>query len=139
MNDDNLTYEMLDDAQKAIYDYKLPDQYYQYKLKGVVVHYGTVDGGHYYSYIKERGTSKWYEFNDTSVRDYDPADLADDTFGGTFKHARRSDRSGRVYTESERLHNAYVLIYEREEFLDSNKVVDLVESGQQDFRELVNS
>ena len=137
MNDDKLTYEMLDDAQKEIYDYELPDEYYQYKLKGVVVHYGTVDGGHYYSYIKERGTSEWFEFNDTSVREYDPAELAEDTFGGTFKHGRRTDRSGRVFTESERLHNAYVLIYEREEFLDSSKVVDLVESGEKDFKNLV--
>lgn len=28
--------------------------YYQYELVGVVVHMGTADSGHYYSYIKER-------------------------------------------------------------------------------------
>ncbi len=27
------------------------EMYYQYKLVGVVVHYGTADAGHYYSYI----------------------------------------------------------------------------------------
>ena len=27
-------------------------EYYQYQLSGVVVHSGTADGGHYYSFIK---------------------------------------------------------------------------------------
>ncbi len=137
MATDQLTYEMLDENQKAIYDYSLPDKYYQYKLKGVVVHYGTVDGGHYYSYIKERGTSEWHEFNDTTVRHYDQEDLAEDTFGGPYKHARRTDRSGRIFSESERLHNAYVLIYEREEFLDGNMIVERAQAGEKDFTQLV--
>ena len=31
-----------------------PPAYYQYELKGVVVHSGTAFAGHYYSYIKVR-------------------------------------------------------------------------------------
>lgn len=31
-----------------------PDAYYHYKLAGVLVHTGTADSGHYYSYIKQR-------------------------------------------------------------------------------------
>jgi len=138
MENEKLTYEMLNEDQKAIYDYNLPDKYYQYKLKGVVVHFGTVDGGHYYSYIKERGNEKWYEFNDTSVRDYDPADLAEDTFGGTYQHTRRTDRNGKYISESERLHNAYVLIYEREEFIDSKKIIELAEEGETNADKLIS-
>lgn len=46
------------------------DQYYQYSLKGAVVHNGTSEQGHYYSFVKDREASKdaesnWYEFNDT--------------------------------------------------------------------------
>jgi ubiquitin C-terminal hydrolase len=33
---------------------KQPPEYYQYQLKGVVVHSGTAFAGHYYSYIKAR-------------------------------------------------------------------------------------
>lgn len=33
-----------------------PDSYYEYKLAGVLVHMGTADSGHYYSYIKRRDT-----------------------------------------------------------------------------------
>merc|ERR1712024_205037 len=36
---------------------KQPDWYYKYRLRGVVVHTGSANGGHYYSFIK-RGTGK---------------------------------------------------------------------------------
>ncbi len=51
-------------------------------MKGVVVHIGSADSGHYYSFIQDRVTSKWYEFNDTVVRDFDIEDLPDEAFGG---------------------------------------------------------
>ena len=30
---------------------KYPKEYYEYKLTGIVVHTGTADSGHYYSFI----------------------------------------------------------------------------------------
>ena len=55
---------------------------YEYTLVGVVVHSGSADCGHYYSFIKIRGcdegksssTSSWYEFNDTIVTKFDEKD-----------------------------------------------------------------
>lgn len=45
---------------------ELPDNYYNYKLKGVVIHMGNAEAGHYYSYIEERDNQgKWFEFNDS--------------------------------------------------------------------------
>lgn len=62
-----------------------PDEYYDYKLRGVVIHSGTSEGGHYYSFIKNEqkdsdikemkemkegnddGAAKWYEFNDEMI------------------------------------------------------------------------
>ena len=60
----------------------LSNEYFSYVLKGVVVHLGYADSGHYYSYIQDRNTSKWFEFNDTTVRDFNIDDLAQETFGG---------------------------------------------------------
>jgi ubiquitin carboxyl-terminal hydrolase 9/24 len=57
------------------------DSYYQYSLKGTVVHHGTSEAGHYYSYIRI-ADDKWYEFNDEWIEKFDLADLKDETFGG---------------------------------------------------------
>ncbi len=43
-----------------------------YRLKGVVVHSGQANGGHYYSFIRsDRGDGKWYKFDDTDVHEHD--------------------------------------------------------------------
>jgi hypothetical protein len=49
------------------------------------VHTGTADSGHYYSYIKEQNkeeSDNWFEFNDIWVRDFDPAEIPSECFGG---------------------------------------------------------
>lgn len=44
---------------------------YDYELVGIVVHTGTADLGHYYSYIKDKSDNKkWLEFNDSSIRSF---------------------------------------------------------------------
>ncbi len=60
------------------------DEPYEYQLSGVVVHSGSAEMGHYYSFIKERvdGTEQWYRFDDTNVSQFDPNNLAVECFGG---------------------------------------------------------
>ena len=41
----------------------------------MVIHLGTAESGHYYSFIKDRESDLWYEFNDTIVRPFDPNDI----------------------------------------------------------------
>ena len=61
---------------------------YEYELIGVTVHTGTADGGHYYSFIRDRlnkndmGQDKWYLFNDAEVKPFDPTQIAMECFGG---------------------------------------------------------
>lgn len=40
--------EMLDENDERI---EQAEEYFQYKLRGVVVHTGSADSGHYYSFI----------------------------------------------------------------------------------------
>lgn len=60
--------------------------YYTYHLKGVIVHRGSSDSGHYYSYIQERlhpsanRTPQWLEFNDKIVRPFKIENLRDECF-----------------------------------------------------------
>lgn len=89
------------------------NRYYEYELVGVLVHSGTADGGHYYSYIKERGSNKWFEFNDKTVREFDAKDLPKECFGG-----ENRGRSGGLLDEFdtrffETHRNAYLLFYDR--------------------------
>lgn len=58
-----------------------PEEYYKYKLRGVVIHQGTSDSGHYYSLIKQ-GTEQWLEFNDTFVNQFNVNDIPAEAFGG---------------------------------------------------------
>ena len=68
-----------------------PAEYYQYKLKGVIVHDGTAEGGHYYSLINTIRDGKkrkiyeqdiWLEFNDQNVKDWSIYSLDGECFGG---------------------------------------------------------
>lgn len=50
-----------------------------YLLRGVVIHNGSISGGHYYTYIKIN--HNWYEFNDSSVKLVQADTVFDDAFG----------------------------------------------------------
>ena len=85
----------------------------------MLVHSGSADGGHYYSFIKERDSRKWLEFNDTQVKPFDIKDLPAECFGGDSD--ARTGRAGNVFypadfiTERmwEKCRNAYLLFYHR--------------------------
>lgn len=98
-----------------------PKEYYQYRLAGVVVHVGTAEIGHYYSYINiNRGENsnntkndKWLEFNDSTIKEFDLKNLEKETFGGAGGDS--SDDYWGSWTKSgrENSKNAYILVYER--------------------------
>lgn len=46
-----------------------------YELYAVLVHSGSAMGGHYYAYIKSFEDGKWYNFNDTDVREIDKDEI----------------------------------------------------------------
>ena len=97
-------------------------EYYQYVLRGVVVHTGSANGGHYYSFIQERGEGgddadgRWLKMNDSVVSFFDPADIPDECFGGVEeapalpRGAANKDGQAQVF---ERYRNAYLVFYDR--------------------------
>ena len=40
---------------------------WMYELYAVLNHSGAISGGHYYAYIKDMESKKWYNFNDSNV------------------------------------------------------------------------
>ncbi|KAK3333232.1 hypothetical protein B0T19DRAFT_354656 [Cercophora scortea] len=83
-----------------------------FELVGVLVHSGTAESGHYYSYIRERPTNSdsqvWVEFNDDMVTTWDPAQLEFSCFGG--QEPRPPYGSDNVYDKN---FSAYMLFYQR--------------------------
>ncbi|KAL0931794.1 ubiquitin carboxyl-terminal hydrolase [Colletotrichum truncatum] len=89
-----------------------------FELVGVLVHAGTAESGHYYSYIRERpstGSSEsWFEFNDDVVSPWNPADLEKSTFGGPdmpFDNGVSYDKT----------YSAYMLFYQRSSVLKAEQ------------------
>ena len=59
-----------------------------------MVHVGTANAGHYYSYIRTPATGQWLQFNDDLVTPFDDSALEAQTFGDA-------------------PHNAFILFYDR--------------------------
>lgn len=80
-----------------------------FDLVGVLVHQGTSENGHYYSYIRERpcptgGAENWVEFNDRDVDTFDVAGLPYQAFGGFYEDQ---------YQRTQKQFSAYMLFYQR--------------------------
>ncbi|KAJ8130325.1 hypothetical protein O1611_g3307 [Lasiodiplodia mahajangana] len=82
-----------------------------FELVGILVHSGTAETGHYYSFIRERPTNcrnaTWVEFNDDMVTSWDPSHMENACFGGP--DTRQFD-NGNIY---EKVYSAYMLFYQR--------------------------
>jgi ubiquitin carboxyl-terminal hydrolase 34 len=91
-----------------------------YDLVGVLVHTGTCENGHYYSYIRERPCSNgstsptWIEFNDSDVGPFDHAEIAERTFGGFTVE-------GDGYVRQTKQFSAYMLFYQRRAAIDEDQ------------------
>ena len=97
----------------------LSDEDYEYKLAGVLVHAGVAQGGHYYSFIKDRsspngeGADKWFRFDDEDVTPFDPSSIEVECFGGKVKKETKFPNGQVHIVESEQFANALMLFYEK--------------------------
>ncbi|KAL5335950.1 hypothetical protein BJX70DRAFT_401139 [Aspergillus crustosus] len=93
-----------------------------FELVGVLVHSGTAESGHYYSYIRERPTANgrgtWVEFNDSDVSRFDPGRIAEQCFGG-YSDSLHSASVGQV--RFNKVWNAYMLFYQRVSSMEAAK------------------
>ena len=135
--------------EETLETYNRVDDYYQYELKGINVHTGSADGGHYFSFIDVNRDGKnnslniypkenWLQFNDSHVSEFDTDSIQSECFGG--------NSEGRPY---ENIQNAYLLIYERkkktpvkiiinERDIDKEKEKENIVQINKDNRSLIN-
>jgi len=100
------------------------NNYYEYFLTGVVVHLGSAEAGHYFSYInstrggtdhepnanpnKPEYDNNWLKFNDSHISKFDISRLEEECFGGVSQQ-----ESGEISWKTENIQSAYMLVYER--------------------------
>lgn len=95
-----------------------------FQLVGVLVHNGTAESGHYYSYIKDRhefteqNNPMWFEFNDAEVSSFDPSVIPLQCYGGT-DFIGPSKELGQPIA-FQKSYSAYMLFYERVKPLQSS-------------------
>ncbi|KAF0685065.1 Aste57867_22993 [Aphanomyces stellatus] len=100
------------DADAAATSDEPEDEEYAYELRGVLVHAGVAQGGHYYSFILDQSVGKWFKYDDEDVSPFDPANIEAECFGGMQK--RTSSWNGVNNTmEMEVFSNALMLFYEK--------------------------
>lgn len=97
-----------------------------FELVGVLVHQGTSENGHYYSYIRERpspvrNAQPWVEFNDRDVDAFDPSSLGYHAYGGFYDEFQRQQKQ----------FSAYMLFYQRRSAIvkDNNQYMAASQSG----------
>ena len=116
VDDDDVV--MNEDTKSAGSSDELNDEDYEYKLVGVLVHAGVAQGGHYYSYIKDRSSKEsegevWYRFDDEDVTPFDPKNIETECFGGKIKKETKWPNGQVTTTETEQFANALMLFYEK--------------------------
>ena len=83
---------------------KIPLEYFDYDLQGVIIHSGTAQYGHYYSLISNESINgekdeKWFKFNDSTVSKINYDNIISDAYG--------------TNNQQEYGSSAYMLIYQK--------------------------
>ena len=95
---------------------QLLDEDFEYKLKGVVIHKGTAEWGHYVSLIQANTDSdeeKWLLLDDGHVTEFKTENFNDECFGGSNKeeYAHTLYDMGETFGGASK--SAYILIYDK--------------------------
>ena len=81
-----------------------------FSLHSVVVHKGSINSGHYYSFIRPTLNDSWIKFNDEMVFPASKAEVFENNYGGIFNNYTLSEKE--IYeNKMKKDSNAYILIY----------------------------
>ena len=103
------------------YDGVEVDQDLHFNLKGMIIHRGSSEIGHYYSIIKDLELNKWLLFNDEEIYEIDEEYIKDEAFGN-FENNGPPD-----------VPSAYVILYQRGHYAKfEEKIKNLKDIKDQD-------
>jgi ubiquitin carboxyl-terminal hydrolase 7 len=84
-----------------------------FELYGVLIHYGNVQVGHYYAFLRTSTSTEWFRFNDEQVTKTTENKAIVDNFGGDA--AVKTQCRYRTRTSKKKPYSAYMLVYVRKE------------------------
>eukprot|EP01105_Mastigella_eilhardi_P020175 TRINITY_DN4786_c0_g1_i6.p1 TRINITY_DN4786_c0_g1~~TRINITY_DN4786_c0_g1_i6.p1 ORF type:complete len:975 (-),score=258.77 TRINITY_DN4786_c0_g1_i6:133-3057(-) len=97
-----------------------------YQLHAVLVHAGSVYGGHYYSFIRPTLKNKWFRMDDDVVKAAKLREVFDENFGGAVAQ-HTSSFFGSIQSMMRACASAYMLVYFRKS--DINTILYRVSSS----------
>ncbi|VDK83254.1 unnamed protein product [Litomosoides sigmodontis] len=103
-------------ASTSTSEVRLDDNNTKYGLRGVIVHSGQANGGHYYSFIRsEEDGGRWFKFDDVDVTEWhlNKEEMQNMWFGGEYIADGYENSSHYQKKRQKRWWNAYLLIYEK--------------------------
>lgn len=89
-----------------------------YKLHGVLVHSGDVNGGHYFALIKPDRNTRWLKFDDDRVTPVTDREVLEENYGGEPLNGIPQPLQRNQVRAMKRFTNAYMLVYVRETAID---------------------
>ncbi|CDW73905.1 ubiquitin carboxyl-terminal hydrolase family protein [Stylonychia lemnae] len=94
-DDQKLVDEQIQLQQKSL-------QQESFHLHAILIHQGNGDGGHYYAFIKDRKTEKWYRFNDYKVSEETEEKVMQESFGN---ENEKTSAYGLIYVDRQLARN----------------------------------
>lgn len=100
--------EFIDEASPA------KSESWLYKLHGVLVHSGDVNGGHYFALIKPDRETRWLKFDDDRVTPVTDREVLEENYGGEPLNGHLYPMQRNQLRAMKRFTNAYMLVYIRD-------------------------
>ncbi|KAI6117699.1 hypothetical protein EDD16DRAFT_1895983 [Pisolithus croceorrhizus] len=104
--------EFIDDASPV------RSESWLYKLCGVLVHSGDVNGGHYFALIKPDRETRWLKFDDDRVTPVTDREVLEENYGGEPLNGHLYPMQRNQLRTMKRFTNAYMLVYVRDAMID---------------------
>ncbi|KAI6036100.1 hypothetical protein PISMIDRAFT_10918 [Pisolithus microcarpus 441] len=89
-----------------------------YRLCGVLVHSGDVNGGHYFALIKPDRETRWLKFDDDRVTPVTDREVLEENYGGEPLNGHLYPVQRNQLRTMKRFTNAYMLVYVRDAMID---------------------
>ncbi|KAI6103506.1 hypothetical protein F5141DRAFT_1189842 [Pisolithus sp. B1] len=104
--------EFIDEASPA------RSESWLYRLCGVLVHSGDVNGGHYFALIKPDRETRWLKFDDDRVTPVTDREVLEENYGGEPLNGHLYPMQRNQLRTMKRFTNAYMLVYVRDAMID---------------------